>query len=948
MLKKKKKKTTESKARELFDSLFSERTIDAQSPRQLIGNIDALNNRVLSGWVLDQDAMNDRVSFEVYCGRYKVGEATADVYRGDLEEIGYGDGLHGFQLTLSSRIFTPEPSELTLKESDEGVVISTNKFIVDGASDCVAEVLGVDVRVIRAQIFITDNSKDIRSVEILVDGSCRLPCALTNEAGGSKQYEARIPDELFDAMPHTFEVIANDKNVSSSSFIDILHPIVTPDEYLTESTVKPGYIGLARSAAYRYDSLNQHLANYLDVDRFSDGHEQLENLCLAHKEVVRGFEKRKEFPKLKLPDVSNPTVSIVIPAKDKFAITYHCVASIILAYNNVSYEVILVDDCSVDETTYAEDIIENLTVVRNDVNLGFVKSNNRAVEQARGKYLCLLNNDTEVTVGWIDEAIDIFNIHNRVGSVGCRLIYPDGVLQEAGGIVWGNGKPWNYGKNQNASHPSYNYVRQADYLSAAALFIDRAVWDSVGGFSDEYIPAYYEDTDLAYKIRSVGFKCLYCPTSVVVHFEGKSNGTSTKSGIKKYQEINGKTFRAKWFEDYKHGGTEGVQPHLEVDRECNFRVLVLDADTPRLNSDAGSYAALQEMQLLSELGCKLTFIPENIAHMGLHTDHLQKLGVECVYYPFYQSIQQFLELRGSEFSAVYITRYQVAENYLESIRRFTNAKIIFNNADLHFLRELRQKLQTDNRDFTGPISTRERELDVIRNVDVALCYTDAERAVIVSHVLEEKNIAKCPWVIKTQSQIPTFEERVDIAFLGGYRHSPNIEAVTYFCENVVPILSDRLPDVKFKVYGSHIPDSFEKYESANVEIHGFVEDTSEVYNRARVFVSPLLSGAGIKGKILECMAAGLPSVVSGVSAEGTGLVHSQSTFIAETVNEWCDYIEMLYTDKSEWEKVSRNSLSIAESLYSPEQGLRIMQKILERVDIYSTVGKKFKFAEYSK
>ena len=231
------------------------------------------------------------------------------------------------------------------------------------------------------------------------------------------------------------------------------------------------------------------------------------------------------------------------------------------------------DDASVDETSIAEEIIGNLVVVRNEANLGFVKANNKAEKIARGRYVCLLNNDTEVTVGWIDEAMEIFNLHTGVGSVGCKLIYPDGVLQEAGGIVWGNGKPWNYGKNHNASHPSFNYVREADYLSAAALFVDRLVWESVEGFSEEYAPAYYEDTDLAYKIRAAGYRTLYCPTSVVVHFEGKSNGTSTKSGIKKYQEINSKTFRSKWFEAYRLGGDEGHTPHLEVDRGTNFRAV---------------------------------------------------------------------------------------------------------------------------------------------------------------------------------------------------------------------------------------------------------------------------------------------------------------------------------------------------------------------------------------
>ena len=116
--------------------------------------------------------------------------------------------------------------------------------------------------------------------------------------------------------------------------------------------------------------------------------------------------------------------------------------------------------------------------------------------------------------------------------------------------------------------------------------------------------------------------------------------------------------------------------------------------------------------------------------------------------------------------------------------------------------------------------------------------------------------------------------------------------------------------------------------------------------RDRLFVSPLLSGAGLKGKIIECMSSGLPAVISPVSAEGTGLVHSQSTFISDSVTDWCDYIEQLYSDETLWKKKSENSLSISESLYSPVEGKKRMKKILEAVDVYSSEAETGKFKGY--
>ena len=937
-------KNSNSKAREIFDSLFDQRALAETTQHYFLGNIDSLTNRRLSGWVIDSNDSDATIEFEVFAGSEKVGEGVANTYREDLKKIGYGDGRHGFTVDLSSKIFTGSVASILLREKQTGVLISSNEFTVEVESEFVAEVIAIHGRVLHGTIHCSENLKATPdSVEVFVDGVTKLPGLVRNIAGEKKLFECQLPADLFDGIPHTYEIIADD-NLSSNCHVEILHPITTPEQHLTDSLGSIGYAGLSKNASFRYESLHEHLSQFM-ADGMVSGVE-LATLCQAHTEVLRGFSNRKTYSQLKLPEVTYPDVSIIIPARDKFPITYHCIASLILAHNKATFEVILADDQSEDETTAAEEIVENLRVVRNEQNLGFVKTNNKAARQAKGRYICLLNNDTEVSSGWIDEALDLFRMMNDVGAVGSKLIYPDGSLQEAGGIVWGSGTPWNYGKNKNASHPSYNYTREADYLSAAALFIKKTVWEEVGGFSEEFAPAYYEDTDLAFKIRDAGYRTLYCPGSEVVHFEGKSNGTSTKSGIKKYQEINSSTFREKWFRSYKGNGAEGVDPHLEVDRANNFRVLVLDADTPRRNTDAGSYAAFQEMKLMMELGCKLTFIPDNFAHMGIHTEYLQKLGVECIYYPFALSMEHFLKMRGSEFDAVYITRYKIAANHMDLIRKHTKAKVVFNNADLHFLREVRENLQKSGKDFSGPLATREKELEVIDQSDVAICYTDAERAVITSHVMKENNILRCPWVVQSNTEIASFAERDGIAFLGGYGHRPNVEAVTFFCEQVMPALSAKVPEIVFRIYGSKVPEEFKAYESDNIQVVGFVEDINDVYQKARVFVSPLLSGAGLKGKVIDCMAAGLPSVMTSVSAEGTGLVHSQSTFLAESVSEWCEYIKLLYEDEQTWQQHSASSIQVAKSLFSPAEGIKSMRKILSKVDVYSDANGLERFKGY--
>jgi len=662
-------------------------------------------------------------------------------------------------------------------------------------------------------------------------------------------------------------------------------------------------------------------------------------LMTVHQVVVEGYEKRKKFPEFSLPEFVTPRVSIIIPAYNKFELSYHCIASIALAFNQISYEVILADDCSDDKTAEAEDIISNLVISRNSENLRFLRNCNTATELARGEFIVFLNNDTEVTSFWLDELVNKLDSDATIGMTGSKLLNLDGTLQEAGGIVWGTGEPWNVGRNANSLSPEYNYSREVDYLTGAAMCIRKDLWLQVNKFSDELIPCYYEDTDLAFKVRDAGYKAVYVPHSQVVHFEGQSHGKDITKGLKQYQVINEKTFRAKWFKAFKDNGKPSIENlALEKDRYSYYRVLVIDYATPVLNKDAGGYAAVQEIKLIQSLGFKVTFVPKNMAHFGKFTIELQRMGVEVLYAPFYTSVHEVLQKRLPEMDAVYITRYNIAEEYIDSIRSLSNAKIIFNNADLHFLREMRAALKNgkDDKQLKHALKTRETELAVCRKVDAVLCYNSTEHAVILSHILEMEKFHITPWVLEKKESGPGFAQREGITFLGGYNHIPNLEAVEYLVKGIMPLLSKKRPDIHLYIYGSNMPEAFEKYASNTVKVVGFVENLDDIFHNHRVFVAPLLSGAGIKGKVLESMAYGLPTVLTNIAAEGTGLSHGISTLIAQKPEDWVDAIIKLYDSKVLWERFSENERLLVEANYSFEHGHKQFKEIFESVELYST------------
>lgn len=898
---------------------------------RLVGGIDALNGGILSGWAADLNSKKS-ISIAIYCKNKLIGSGAAELLRPDLKHANINDGLHGFKIEIDTTALE-DNALIELRELTSDSLLETNEFNIGIlAPSFWAEAQGVNGNQF---LFAVSSNAPIQEkiLEISCDGE--VVCEHTvNSQQKSIQDHVWLPAKILDNQSHLLEISIKGIAQKLGGAYFTLKPVLTPWMYLKDSHKQPGFMSLPQQADSRYESLHYQLENIVKGNASVD----MKSIMTAHEVMVEGYEDRKKFPSFSLPKFDKPEVSIIVPAYNKFALTYHCIASVLLSYNKTSYEVILADDCSTDETRKAETIIENLVISKNPENLRFLRSCNRATKIAKGDYIIFLNNDTEVSSFWIDELLAKHKSDKKVGLTGSKLLNLDGSMQEAGGIVWGNGQPWNVGRNANPLQPEFNYAREVDYVSGAAMCISKTVWEEVGKFSEELVPCYYEDTDLAFKVRDAGYKTVYVPTSEVVHFEGQSHGTDVTKGLKRYQVVNEKTFRNKWFKAFKHNGKASLENlKIEKDRNIDQRILVIDYASPQPNKDAGSYAAIQEIKLMLALGFKVTFVPENLAHFGKYTTALQKMGVEVLYAPFYTSMDDVLARRLDEMDAVYITRYYVAEAYLKKIKE-KGKKVIFNNADLHFLREMRAALQNgkDEEKLAKALETRVRELRVCNSVDAILTYNATEHAVITSHILDAEKLHITPWVLEEKQPGPAFEKREGIVFLGGFNHTPNIECVEFLAKDIMPLIAKKRPDITLYVYGSNMPDGMKELECDNIKMVGFAEHLDDVFHNHRVFVAPLLSGAGIKGKVLESMAYRLPTVLTDVAAEGTGLTHGISTLIAEKAEEWVDGIIKLYDDEKLWQKFAENQSTLVKSNFSFEGGKAAFKEIFASVNVFST------------
>ena len=251
------------------------------------------------------------------------------------------------------------------------------------------------------------------------------------------------------------------------------------------------------------------------------------------------------------PAARLPSVSIIVPVFNQWQITKGCLQAI---WSTVppecEIEVIVSDDASTDHTPRELASMATseprLKVLRNETNCGFLQTCNRAAAAATGDVLVFLNNDTVPLPGWIEPLLRTFDLFPNVGAVGGKLLFPDGRLQEAGGIIFSDASACHFGRGEpNAKASLFENVRQVDYVSGALMATPRDLYAALGGFDPDFAPGYYEDTDYCFRLRERGYAVYYQPEAVVVHLEGATAGTDHAVGMKRYQEINRERFRTR-------------------------------------------------------------------------------------------------------------------------------------------------------------------------------------------------------------------------------------------------------------------------------------------------------------------------------------------------------------------------------------------------------------------
>ncbi len=652
-------------------------------------------------------------------------------------------------------------------------------------------------------------------------------------------------------------------------------------------------------------------------------------------EVPDKVKKSDQVKPLKFKVRKRPMVSIIIPVYNQFEYTYCCLRSILEYSNECSYEIIIADDHSTDLVKDIEKVVSGITVIHNRRNLRFLLNCNYAAQQARGKYILFLNNDTQVQPGWLDALVRLMESDERIGMTGSKLVYPDGYLQEAGGILWEDGSAWNFGNRKDPEAAEYNYVKEADYISGAAIMIRTRLWKKIGGFDEQFVPAYYEDTDLAFEVRRAGYKVVYQPASVVVHFEGVSNGTDLHTGIKAYQMENAKKFYAKWKDVLaKECFKNGENVFIAKDRSrFKKRVLVVDHYVPNHDKDAGGKCTYMYLKTLVRMGAHVTFMGDNFARLQPYTDELNQMGIEVLYgNNYFLNWEYWLSRNLKYFDYVYLQRPHISIKYIDIIKRFSKAKVIYFAHDLHHVREYRRYLLERSEEALKLSEYWKKiEYELFSKADVGHVVGDYEQRVLQKDF--DKPIRNIPLYV--YEELPgdinkDFSTRHDILYVGGFGHPPNEDAVIWFAKEIFPRILEKYPDMKWHVVGSKPTETILGLADDHIIIEGYKsdEELDKLYRECRIAVVPLRYGAGVKGKVIEGAYYQIPLVTTPIGAEG--IPYEDGIFaIEEKASKMAEKICCLYEDFDELHRMSDRERELIRRDYMVETAERILSLDME-------------------
>ena len=634
-------------------------------------------------------------------------------------------------------------------------------------------------------------------------------------------------------------------------------------------------------------------------------------------------------------------ICVIMLMHNNLTVTLTALASLRSNFNG-NIQLLLGDNHSIDDSQFIQGCLIGASVNRFPYNFGFGKACNILMEDVDAPIVIFLNNDINLLPGAIDALCKRLTSADNIGAVGGKIIHPDGLLQEAGQIIWRDGTTTGYLRGKDPLIPEANFVRDVDYCSAAMLAVKSKVLKELNGFSPIYYPAYFEDTDFCVRMIKAGYRIVYDPNAVVEHMEYCSSNPIISSGLIKR---NHRLF-AREHADFLRFQSPRHSDNILIARQrrnINKRILFIEDRVPLKHLGSGYIRSNDIIFQMSELGYEVTVYPINYFYPHVYQIYSSMPDtVEVLFNHTVEHLRDFFKERAGYYDLVWIGRTHNLNRILPMMgeaSRYLPQEIIL---DTEVVATPRTRLQA---------KLLEKEID--ENFQQALeeelsCAKHCQEIVAVNEIDANyirqagfNNVDILGHSINIRKSQKEWKERKNILFVGALHddQAPNYDSLKWFITSVMPILIDKMgSDLTFSIAGYVNPsvDISALINYPDIDFLGMVPDLSSLYDDHRVYIAPTRFAGGIPYKLHEAASYGIPIVASNLLVEQLGWQDERDILAASTDNPefFASQIIRLYQTEELWNQLRQNALDRIARECNRERFKEQLQSILSKVILH--------------
>lgn len=642
-------------------------------------------------------------------------------------------------------------------------------------------------------------------------------------------------------------------------------------------------------------------------------------LSIASRHVTRRFGRSVSINTASFPSYKLPLVSIVLNCSSDRERTAASLKALRREARSVPSEVVVVESASASNVAACAGI-RVIPFVR-DRNP--VQSVNAAAATAAGRYLLFTSADAAIVPGSLQAMLRPFTSCDRVGAVGGQIVDANGFVSEAGGIVWNDGATESYGCGRGSTDPRVCFARESDYCSSRLFMVAADAHRGLDGFSPEFASFHYASVDLCFRLRQNGYRVIYEPRAAVEALGCESERGRNEINTAGAYLDDGNLFAHRWSARLHHHFPRDPRMVEIAARRLagDSTTLVVDSFIPFDDRAAGARRLLALMRLLRDLNHHVIFVGDDGGAYEPYTSKARELGVEVI--PHRGDARRVLANLPVSIDLAWVSRPDILQKYLPTLRTCTNARVIYDTVDLHFLRMQRESLI--NGTETGWLRMRELEIDLCARADCTVVTSAVEQQVLKEHGIAAHVIPIIE--VPTPTSTP-FALREGLLFLANYTHEPNADAALWLVRRIMPGVWAREPRMQLVFAGADPSIAVRRLAGPRITVTDFVADVRPIFASARVFIAPLRYGAGMKGKVVQSLGCGVPVVTTSIGAEGIGLTSGVDAIIADDPDDLANAILRVCTDETLWLELARNGIRAAQK-FAPAVVKRQVRDVLD-------------------